>query len=151
MTTEELTAIRSMLQEELGASEQRTNEKLDSFEQRTNQRFDRVESRLDHIETKNQLMGTHLILITSAQRQLQNDFAKMQVDQQQVLSILEDVVTQIGDLKSSQIALETKVSDNIGSLRRDVQSLEKRLVARMDAHENTPLDRAHPRFYPPTA
>jgi phage host-nuclease inhibitor protein Gam len=91
----------------------------------------------------------------SAQRQFQSDFSlmqrnfgKMQKDQQQMLSVLDEVVTQIGDLKSSQIALETKVNDNIGGLRRDIQSLEKRLVARIEAHENTPIDRAHPRFYP---
>ena len=159
---EEIATVNTTLHQELGSLEQRINVRFDAVEHRLDgvehrldgvehrldgveHRLDGVEHRLDLVEYQSKFMGEHLTLVVAGQRQLQKDFAKMQEDHQQIITVLDDVTTQIAQIKNSQITLETKFNDFQGISRREIQNLERR----MTAHENMPVDRAHPRTFPP--
>ena len=148
---EEIATVR----QELGSLEQRINVRFDAVEHR----LDNVEHRLDNVEHRLDLHGhqlefmrEHLIQVASGQRELRSDFqlmqknfADMQEEQHKVIIVLDEVVTKVAEVRDLQFTLEAKFNDFQGMSRRDMQNLERR----MTAHENTPLDRAHPRSFPP--
>ncbi len=99
---------------------------------------------------------------------MQVDFAEIKIEIMklrrelgQVISVLEEATVKINELQRSQQTLETRVEENILALRRDMfriyelmESNEKdfleatrALVIRLELHENTPIDKAHPRPY----
>ncbi len=182
MTNEELTALRVLLREEVNsavyASESRLSQKIDHLEGRIDglerrldgveQRLDGVEQRLDGVEQRfdgsehrmSRLedmvrpMAEHLILLRSAQRQMQSDIATIQNDLTQSLSILDGVTVRINELQVGQHELEAnqrrfqaRVEDQFTLIRRDIQKLSttvQGLSTRLDRHESLPVQQAHP-------
>lgn len=158
MSGEEQQGLRTILREELGSLRGILREDIDAAihasEQRTNERLDRMDERLERIE--------------ATQKQMQVDYAAVKLEivtlkreLTQVISVLEEATVKINELLRSQHTLETKVEENILSLRRDMlrmyelikasgkdfADIARALVVRLEMHEDTPIDKAHPRPY----
>lgn len=144
----EIATVNTTLRAEIATVRQ----EMESLEQRINTRFDAVEHRLDLHGHQLEFMREHLIQVASGQRELRSDFqimqknfADMQEEQHQIIIVLDEVVTKVAEVRDLQFTLEAKFNDFQGVSKRDIQNLERR----MTAHENTPIDRAHPRSFPP--
>src|SRR6266852_1565341 len=135
MTNDEFIAIRAMLREEINAavyaseirtgdaikaSEQRMGDAIKASEQRTGERFNKLETMME-------FMTRDLILMKAELREVQSDL-------KQVVSVLDTATSAINELQDAQRALDIKVTYAVQALN-----------ARMDKHERTPIDKAHPR------
>ncbi|MGH2481450.1 MAG: hypothetical protein ACRDHW_17490, partial [Ktedonobacteraceae bacterium] len=152
---EELGSLRGILREDIDAaihaSEQRTNVRMD-------ERFDRIDERLDHMDERLDRMDGRLDRIEATQKQMQSDYtvvkievATLKSDLTQVILVLEEASVKINELLRSQYTLETKVEENILSLRRDMirmselikvsvkdfTEIARAIVVRLEMHENT--------------
>ena len=161
MTNDEFIAIRAMLREEINAavyaseqrmsntigdaikaseqrmgdaivdaikaSEQRMGDAIKASEQRTGERFNKLETMME-------FMTRDLILMKAELREVRGDLREVQSDLKQVVSVLDTATSAINELQDAQRALDIKVSYAVQALN-----------ARMDKHERTPIDKAHPR------
>ncbi len=150
MTNDELIAIRTILREEINAavyaseqrmgdaigeaikaSEQRMGdaigEAIKASEQRTGERFNKLETMME-------FMTRDLILMKAELREVRGDLREVQSDLKQVVSVLDTATSAINELQDAQRALDIKVTYAVQALN-----------ARMDKHERTPVDKAHPR------
>ena len=133
-----------MLREEVNAavyaSEQRIGERLDQMTERltgVEGRLTGVEERLSRAEVIKKQMAANL---------------------GQLSMVLDEATVKINELQMSQIALEQKVEENTGTLKRDMQRLTYTvrgfmdnvtdaiagITVRLDMHKDTPIDEAHP-------
>jgi hypothetical protein len=158
MPGEEQQGLRTILREELGSLRGIIREDIDAAihasEQRTNERLDRIDGRLDRIEATQKQMQVDYVAIKI-------EIADLRRELVQAISVLDEATIKINELLRSQHTLETKVEENILSLRRDMfrayeliksngkDFLEatRALVIRLEMHENTTIDKAHPRPY----
>ena len=131
MTNDEFIAIRAMLREEINAavyaSEQRMGDAIKASEQRTGERFNKLETMME-------FMTRDLILMKAELREVRGDLREVQSDLKQVVSVLDTATSAINELQDAQRALDIKVTYAVQALN-----------ARMDKHERTPIDKAHPR------
>lgn len=130
MTNDEQNALRVMLREEVNAA-------VYASEQRLGERLDGLDARLSRVETVQKQMAVNLA---------------------QVASVLDEATIKINELQMSQIALERKVEENTGTLKRDIQKLTYTvhsfmdnvtdsiggITLRLNMHKDTPIDEAHP-------
>jgi tetrahydromethanopterin S-methyltransferase subunit B len=128
------------------------------------ERLDRVDQGLDRLETMVMPMAADLRTIGTIQRRMNAELVK-------VVPVLDEATIVINELQNNQRALEIKVDENTGILKRDIQRLDAKIdentatlrrdiqrVAyavqnineRVTKHENTPLDEAHRRPKSPT-
>ncbi len=179
MTNDDQFALRAMLREEVNAavyaSEQRLGERLD----RVDARLDRVDARLDGLEATgatvgeqlNRLEATGAIVGERLDRvdekldrldkrlsRVETVQKQMAVNLAQVASVLDEATIKINELQMSQIALEQKLEENTGTLKRDMQKLTYTvhsfmdnvtdsiagITLRLNMHKDTPIDEAHP-------
>jgi len=137
MKQDEQNALRAMLREEVNAavyaSEQRISERLDQV----TERLTGVEERLSRAEVIQKQMAVNLV---------------------QLSTVLDEATIKINELQMSQIALEQKVEENTGALKRDIQKLTYTvrgfmdnvtdsiagITVRLDMHKDTPINEAHP-------
>lgn len=178
MTNEEINLLRSLFREEVSNSEQRMRgilrEEVDAavhasetrVMERMNEGFNQVDERLNRIDERFHRIDIRLAqtdeLIDQMgllQREMQADIAKVKVDQQHIILILDEATRVINEIQAGQRALERKVEDNTGALRRDMQRLTEivhefakqfidmnvALVDRLVAHERTSIDYTHHR------
>lgn len=131
MTNDEFIAIRTILREEINAavyaSEQRMGDAIKASEQRTGERFNKLETMME-------FMTRDLILMKAELREVRGDLREVQSDLKQVVSVLDTATSAINELQDAQRALDIKVTYAVQALN-----------ARMDKHERTPIDKAHPR------
>jgi chromosome segregation ATPase len=142
MTNDEFIAIRTILREEINAavyaseqrmgdaikaSEQRMGDAIKASEQRTGERFDKLETMME-------FMTRDLILMKAELREVRGDLREVQSDLKQVVSVLDTATSAINELQDAQRALDVKVTYAVQALN-----------ARIDKHERTPIDKAHPR------
>ena len=131
MTNDEFIAIRAMLREEINAavyaSEQRMGDAIKASEQRTGERFNKLETMME-------FMTRDLILMKAELREVRGDLREVQSDLKQVVSVLDTATSAINELQDAQRALDIKVTYAVQALN-----------ARMEKHERTPIDKAHPR------
>jgi len=144
MKQDEQNALRAMLREEVNAavyaSEQRLGERLDQMAERltgVEGRLTGVEERLSRAEVIQEQMAVNLVKVST---------------------VLDEATIKINELQMSQIALEQKVEENTGTLKRDMQKLTYTvrgfmdnvtdaiagITVRLDMHKDTPIDEAHP-------
>ncbi|MHB8597548.1 MAG: hypothetical protein ACYDER_12145 [Ktedonobacteraceae bacterium] len=172
MSSEEQQGLRTILREELGSLRGIIREDIDAAihasEQRTNERFDRIDGRLDRMDERFDRIDGRLDRIEATQKQMQVDYVAIKIEIAdlrrelvQAISVLDEATIKINELLRSQHTLETKVEENILSLRRDMfrayeliksngkDFLEatRAMVIRLELHENTTIDKAHPRPY----
>src|SRR6266849_2169821 len=131
MTNDEFIAIRAMLREEINAavyaSEQRMGDAIKASEHRTGERFNKLETMME-------FMTRDLILMKAELREVRGDLREVQSDLKQVVSVLDTATSAINELQDAQRALDIKVTYAVQALN-----------ARMEKHERTPIDKAHPR------
>jgi len=144
MKQDEQNALRAMLREEVNtavyASEQRLGERLDQMSERltgVEGRLTGVEERLSRAEVIQKQMAVNLVKVST---------------------VLDEATIKINELQMSQIALEQKVEENTGTLKRDIQKLTYTvrgfmdnvtdaiagITVRLDMHKDTPINEAHP-------
>jgi DNA repair ATPase RecN len=144
MKQDEQNALRAILREEVNAavyaSEQRVGERLDQMTERltgVEGRLTGVEERLSRAEVIQKQMAVNLVKVST---------------------VLDEATIKINELQMSQIALEQKVEENTGTLKRDMQKLTYTVrgfmdnvtdaiagvTVRLDMHKDTPIDEAHP-------
>jgi DNA repair ATPase RecN len=144
MEQDEQNALRAMLREEVNAavyaSEQRLGERLDQMSERltgVEGRLTGVEERLSRAEVIQKQMAVNLVKVST---------------------VLDEATIKINELQMSQIALEQKVEENTGTLKRDMQKLTYTvrgfmdnvtdaiagITVRLDMHKDTPINEAHP-------
>ncbi len=144
MKQDEQNALRAMLREEVNtavyASEQRLGERLDQMSERltgVEGRLTGVEERLSRAEVIQKQMAVNLVKVST---------------------VLDEATIKINELQMSQIALEQKVEENTGTLKRDMQKLTYTvrgfmdnvtdaiagITVRLDMHKDTPINEAHP-------
>ena len=104
-------------------------------------------------------------LLAIAQREMQGDLLRLRIDVEQVISVLDDATFKINELQVSQRASEIKLDENIANLKREMEKFSNNLATfakqlinlnvkiheRLEMHERTQVDQAHPRIYPHTA
>ncbi len=142
MTNDEFIAIRAMLREEINAavyaSEQRTGDAIKASEQRMGDAIkaseQRTGERFNKLETMMEFMTRDLILMKAELREVRGDLREVQSDLKQVVSVLDTATSAINELQDAQRALDIKVTYAVQALN-----------ARMEKHERTPIDKAHPR------
>ena len=146
MTNDEFIAIRAMLREEINAavyaSEQRMGDAIKASEQRMGNTIgdaikaseQRTGERFNKLETMMEFMTRDLILMKAELREVRGDLREVQSDLKQVVSVLDTATSAINELQDAQRALDIKVTYAVQALN-----------ARMDKHERTPIDKAHPR------
>ncbi len=143
MKQDEQNALRAMLREEVNtavyASEQRLGERLDQMSERltgVEGRLTGVEERLSRAEVIQKQMAVNLVKVST---------------------VLDEATIKINELQMSQIALEQKVEENTGTLKRDMQKLTYTvrgfmdnvtdaiagITVRLDMHKDTPINEAH--------
>lgn len=165
MKQDEQNALRAILREEVNAavyaSEQRVGERLDQVTERLSGvegRLTGVEERLTGVEGR--LTGVEGRLIGVEERLSRAEVIQKQmaVNLVKVSTVLDEATIKINELQTSQIALEQKVEENTGSLKRDMQKLTytvrgftdnvtdaiANITVRLDMHKDTPIDEAHP-------
>ncbi len=144
MKQDEQNALRAMLREEVNtavyASEQRLGERLDQMSERltgVEGRLTGVEERLSRAEVIQKQMAVNLVKVST---------------------VLDEATIKINELQMSQIALEQRVEENTGTLKRDMQKLTYTvrgfmdnvtdaiagITVRLDMHKDTPINEAHP-------
>ncbi len=144
MKQDEQNALRAMLREEVNtavyASEQRLGERLDQMSEQltgVEGRLTGVEERLSRAEVIQKQMAVNLVKVST---------------------VLDEATIKINELQMSQIALEQKVEENTGTLKRDIQKLTYTvrgfmdnvtdaiagITVRLDMHKDTPINEAHP-------
>lgn len=144
MKQDEQNALRAMLREEVNAavyaSEQRLGERLDQMSERltgVEGRLTGVEERLSRAEVIQKQMAVNLVKVST---------------------VLDEATIKINELQMSQIALEQRVEENTGTLKRDIQKLTYTvrgfmdnvtdaiagITVRLDMHKDTPINEAHP-------
>src|SRR5712692_6320498 len=144
MKQDEQNALRAMLREEVNtavyASEQRMAERLTGVEGRltgVEGRLNGVEERLSRAEVIQKQMAVNLVKVST---------------------VLDEATIKINELQMSQIALEQRVEENTGTLKRDIQKLTYTvrgfmdnvtdaiagITVRLDMHKDTPINEAHP-------
>ena len=144
MKQDEQNALRAMLREEVNtavyASEQRLGERLDQMSEQltgVEGRLTGVEERLSRAEVIQKQMAVNLVKVST---------------------VLDEATIKINELQMSQIALEQKVEENTGTLKRDMQKLTYTvrgfmdnvtdaiagITVRLDMHKDTPINEAHP-------
>jgi len=155
MTNDEQNALRALLREEVNAavyaSEQRMGERMDKrikeLENRMDKRFNQFEERMNHLE--------------DGHRELRLNFARIDINLSEAVSVLGDATRAINELRFSQYAVESKGEDGLLGLRRDMQTLtesvhtfsrhfltlSKATDERITKHEQMGIDETHP--YPP--
>jgi len=158
MKQDEQNALRAMLREEVNAavyaSEQRVGERLDQITGHLTgleERLTGVEERLTGVEGR----------LTGVEERLSRDEViqkQMAVNLVKVSTVLDEATIKINELQMSQIALEQKVEENTGTLKRDIQKLTYTvrgfmdnvtdaiagITVRLDMHKDTPINEAHP-------
>ncbi len=169
MKQDEQNALRAMLREEVNAavyaSEQRVGERLDQITGRVGERLDQITGHLTGLEERltgveGRLTGVEERL-TGVEERLSRDEViqkQMAVNLVKVSTVLDEATIKINELQMSQIALEQKVEENTGTLKRDIQKLTYTvrgfmdnvtdaiagITVRLDMHKDTPIDEAHP-------
>ncbi len=162
MKQDEQNALRAMLREEVNAavyaSEQRVGERLDQITGRVGERLDQITGHLTGLEER--LTGVEGRL-TGVEERLSRDEViqkQMAVNLVKVSTVLDEATIKINELQMSQIALEQKVEENTGTLKRDIQKLTYTvrgfmdnvtdaiagITVRLDMHKDTPINEAHP-------
>jgi DNA repair ATPase RecN len=179
MTNDEQNALRVMLREEVNAavyaSEQRLGERLDRVDARLDkleaigvtvgERLDKLEvtgaivvERLDKLEVTGVTVGKKLDRLDERLSRVETVQKQMAVNLAQVASVLDEATIKINELQMSQIALEQKLEENTGTLKRDMQKLTYTvhsfmdnvtdsigsITLRLNMHKDTPIDEAHP-------
>ena len=165
MEQDEQNALRAILREEVNAavyaSEQRLGERLDQMTERltgVEGRLTGVEERLTGVEGR--LTGVEGRLTGVEERLSRTEVIQKQmaVNLVKVSTVLDEATVKINELQMSQIALEQKVEENTGTLKRDMQKLTYTvrgfmdnvtdaiagITVRLDMHKDTPIDEAHP-------
>jgi len=162
MKQDEQNALRAMLREEVNAavyaSEQRVGERLDQITGRVGERLDQITGHLTGLEER--LTGVEERL-TGVEERLSRDEViqkQMAVNLVKVSTVLDEATIKINELQMSQIALEQRVEENTGTLKRDMQKLTYTvrgfmdnvtdaiagITVRLDMHKDTPINEAHP-------
>ncbi len=162
MKQDEQNALRAMLREEVNAavyaSEQRVGERLDQITGRVGERLDQITGHLTGLEER--LTGVEGRL-TGVEERLSRDEViqkQMAVNLVKVSTVLDEATIKINELQMSQIALEQRVEENTGTLKRDMQKLTYTvrgfmdnvtdaiagITVRLDMHKDTPINEAHP-------
>ncbi len=133
-------------------------DKVDGRLDKIDGRLDKVDGRLDKIEVRlDKVEGTQKQMLTDV-TMLKTNMIEVKGNMVKVISVLDDVTAEIGGIKASQIALETKVEENTASIRRDIQKLSYTVQSislnvtdavtgintRLSMHEDLPIDQAHP-------
>ncbi|HET9921101.1 MAG TPA: hypothetical protein VFQ30_14725 [Ktedonobacteraceae bacterium] len=169
--------LRRILREEMDAaihaSETRTLERMNAgfkhvdggfnqIDERFNQmdeRFNQMDERFHRIDVRLAQMDELIDQFGNLQREMQAEIAKVKVDQQHIILILDEATRVINAIQADQRALERKVEDNTGALRRDMQRLTEivhefakqfidmnaAIVDRLIMHERTSIDYTHHR------
>lgn len=151
MKQDEQNALRAMLREEVNAavyaSEQRVGERLDQI----TGHLTGLEERLTGVEGRLTGVEEHLSRAEVIQKQMAVNLVK-------VSTVLDEATIKINELQMSQIALEQRVEENMGTLKRDIQKLTYTvrgfmdnvtdaiagITVRLDMHKDTPINEAHP-------
>lgn len=155
-------ASEQRIGESLGGRLDKVEGRLDRMEgrlDRMDERLDRMDERLIVIEADVSVLKTDVSVLKSDVSQLKTDVVEVKDKLDQAISVLDEATYQFNDLQRSQHALESKVEDNTMSMKREmqkfgyfIQNLSKEfrefkedIEARVAAHEDTPIDKAHPR------
>ena len=186
MKQDEQNALRAMLREEVNAavyaSEQRLGERLDQVTERltgfgerlsdvgeklsgVDGRLTGVAERLSGVEGRVSGLQERLIGVEGRLTGVEERLSRAEVIQKQmavnlvkVSTVLDEATIKINELQMSQMALEQKVEENTGTLKRDIQKLTYTvrgfmdnvtdaiagITVRLDMHKDTPIDEAHP-------
>jgi len=164
VTEDEMSAIGTLITNAVNTAVEAAIAPIYERLDRVDQHLDRVDQRLDRLETMVMPMAADLRTIGTIQRRMNAELVK-------VVPVLDEATTVINELQNHQRALEIKVDENTGILKRDIQRLDAKIdentatlrrdiqrVAyavqnineRVTKHENTPLDQAHRRPKSPT-
>jgi chromosome segregation ATPase len=179
MKQDEQNTLRAILREEVNAavyaSEQRLGERLDQMSGQltgVEGRLTRVEGRLTEVEdlmtgVEERLSGVEgrVSGLQEGQIGIEERLSRAEVIQKQMAvnlgqlsMVLDEATVKINELQMSQIALEQKVEENTGTLKRDMQKLTYTvrgfmdnvtdaiagITVRLDMHKDTPINEAHP-------
>jgi chromosome segregation ATPase len=179
MKQDEQNTLRAILREEVNAavyaSEQRLGERLDQMSGQltgVEGRLTGVEGRLTGVEdlmtgVEERLSGVEgrVSGLQEGQIGIEERLSRAEVIQKQmavnlvkVSTVLDEATIKINELQMSQIALEQKVEENTGTLKRDMQKLTYTvrgfmdnvtdaiagITVRLDMHKDTPINEAHP-------
>jgi predicted nucleic acid-binding Zn-ribbon protein len=148
-------------------------DRMEVRQDRMEARLDGMEVRLDGMEVRLIAIETDVSVLKTDVGQLKSDVSVLKTDVSvlksdmnevkgkldQAILVLDEASYAINDLRQSQHALESKVDDNTRSTKREmqkfgyfIQDLSKEfrdfkedIQARVSAHEDTPIDQAHPR------
>jgi len=125
---------------------------------RVDEKLDRVDARLDGLDARLGRVDTRLDGLDKRLSRVETVQKGMVVNLAQVASVLDEATIKINELQISQIALEQKLEENTGTLKRDIQKLTYTVQSFMDnvtdsiggitlqlnLHKDTPIDQAHP-------
>jgi len=164
VTEDEMSAIGTLITNAVNTAVEAAIAPIYERLDRVDQHLDRVDQRLDRLETMVMPMAADLRTIGTIQRRMNAELVK-------VVPVLDEATIVINELQNNQRALEIKVDENTGILKRDIQRLDAKIgentatlrrdiqrVAyavqtineRVTKHENMPLDQAHRRPKSPT-